>query len=647
MEKLNKIISKLEKDKKYINRELSWIKFNQRVLYWANNAPYLKERFNFLSITNTNMDEFLSVRFPEFTDNKNLVKKIKEFMNYQMIAYNKLKLDLKKEYNFNITRFNNLSKKEQGKFKRIFTNEILPCLTPIIISSTDDIPIFQNGQNVIPIIINDNNEDALVLIPIPKHLKRFYKINDKICFIEDMITNNLDSLFINKKIIDKGLFRVIKDNSIILNHNNDEFILDRMIDTIEKRDLSDPVFISITKNTSKRLKEMITNVLDINSNNVFKGSNILDYTKLSDIVDDGYDKFKPFEYNSKSKKSIFTELKERDILLHHPYDSFNTVIEFIRSASLDKQVLAIKQTLYRVSSEESPIVNALCKAAERGKFVTVLIEIKARFDEVQNITLVDKMRRSGVNVVLGNEYIKTHCKMCLVVREEKDSVKIYSHIGTGNYNDKTAKQYTDISYLTSKQKINMDLIHIFNILSGISNPDEKLQKVFYAPVNLRKKLLKNINREIENVKKKKKAEIFIKVNSINDPEVISELYKAANAGVSIYIICRGVCSIVPQKNIYIKSIVGRFLEHSRIYYFRNDNNPEYYISSADLLVRNLDKRVETLLLINDSKSIKKLKSIINILKKDEYNSFKMLPNGNYEKIKGKNDCHSNFIKGDK
>ena len=333
------------------------------------------------------------------------------------------------------------------------------------------------------------------------------------------------------------------------------------------------------------------------------------------------------------------------MLLHHPYDSYDTIVKFLEHAANDKDVVAIKQTLYRVSSIDSPIVNALCTAARNGKKVSVLIEIKARFDEENNIKLIKKLQNSGATVLLGVEMLKTHCKMCIVIRREKDKLKLYSHVATGNYNEKTAKIYTDLSYLTSKQKIGNDLLLIFNILTGYSNPDEKLQKIYYAPVTLRNKLLQCIDNEVKFAKKGKKAEIFMKINSLSDEMMAEAIYKAADAGVKIYIICRGVCSIVPRKNIFIKSIVGRYLEHSRIYYFRNggDGTPEYFISSADLLTRNLDKRVETLISLKDSNVIEKLKWIIQVYKNDDANSFIMNRDGSWKHDKGSFSCHDWFM----
>jgi polyphosphate kinase len=319
------------------------------------------------------------------------------------------------------------------------------------------------------------------------------------------------------------------------------------------------------------------------------------------------------------------------------------VVKFIEHAAVDPKVIAIKQTLYRVSSEDSPIIDALCIAARKGKNVCLLIELKARNDEAQNIEILDKLKRAGVNFVFGKEWLKTHCKLCLVVRAEKKGSIVYSHVGTGNYNEKTSKIYTDISYFTSRQKVGGDLINIFNILSGVSSPDEKLQKVFYAPTNLRKKIIKNIDREIGYAKKGKKAEVFLKLNSINDPEIINKLYEAADKGVEVYIICRGICSLVAKKNLYVKSIVGRFLEHSRIYYFRNDDKPEYYIASADLLTRNLDRRIEILLNINTQECTRKLANIIKVFKEDRANSFRMDDDGSYKKLKGEFDCHQWFV----
>lgn len=638
----------------FINRELSWLSFNNRVLYCANDRELpLNERLKFLAISCSNLDEFIGVRYagalnhPKSEPVKQIRKGIQQCMHDQLVTYTKLKDAVKKE-GVNICRVQELGKKEYEKLEEIFSEYIFPMLTPISIGSTNEMPNFYSGQNCICCTVQQGDTESLIIIPINKSLESMYMLGNKVIMIEDIIEEFANDLFINKKITSFGYFRLIKDASIILDHDQSKFLLDRMVTTIEKRDLANPIFLEVSRDTPKRLRNILSNVFGIDSENIFAEAPVLDYTRFMNhkLLSDkySYKSFEPSVYEVVEEKySLFSAIKEKDILLHHPYDSYETVVKFIEHAAADPYVVAIKQTLYRVSSEDSPIVNALCMAARRGKFVTVLIEIKARFDEQRNISLINKLKKAGVNVLLGLEYLKTHCKMCIVVRKENEKMQVYSHIGTGNYNEKTAKLYTDMSYLTAKQKVGFDLLHIFNILSGISTPESKLQRVFYAPVNLRKQLLKNINREIEFAKKGKAAEIFLKLNSINDPAMINALYDAAKAGVKVYIISRGITSLIPIKNMYIKSIVGRFLEHSRIYYFKNGNNPEYYISSSDLLTRNLDRRVEILFLVNDKDCVLKLQNIISAFKEDKKNSFRMNEKGEYKKEKGSFDAHQWFI----
>lgn len=639
---------------KYIDRELSWLKFNERVLSCASDPSVpLNERFKFLAISNSNLDEFISVRYSStFTTDEKLAKKVRHGIKYQMDLqreiFQSLCNKLQKSASVQICKVKDLNKSEKELMHKIYRTDIFPLLTPVSVGMSADIPNLYNGQSAIALIVLNGRLENLIIIPIPKCLKKLWFIGrNKAVFIEDIILANLKDLCVNKQVESFGYFRIVKDFSICLNHDTRKFILDRMSSTIIQRDTGPSLFLQVDANMDKELKHILMSLLDISKKNVYDKSQVLDYTRFMKPIlgeEFSYKPFEAFQFEIGGQHhNIFSVLKEQDILLHHPYDSYNTIITFLEHAAHDPMVLSIKQTLYRVSSEDSPIVNALCDAAKLGKSVTALIEIKARFDETQNIALIDKLKRSGVNVVLGFENLKTHCKMCLVVRKESSDLKVYSHIATGNYNEKTATQYTDLSYLTSKQKIGNDLLDIFNILSGISTPDDNLQRVFYAPINLRKRLIKNIDREISHAKKGKKAEIFLKMNSINDPEIINKLYEAANKGVEISIICRGICSIIPQKNLQIKSIVGRFLEHSRIYYFRNAGNGEFYISSADLLTRNLDKRVEILFLVTDPQSIRKLKHIRDAFKADQRNSYVMNDAGEYKKSSGSFDCHQWFI----
>lgn len=636
---------------KFINRELSWIDFNYRVLYCAKRGDLINERLNFLGITTNNLDEFLSVRFAGAwkSSNKKVYKelnhKIHQFIHQQVNTYEDIKDELKKK-NVNITKMDRLDKKEIRKMKDVFFSYVFPILTPI--SADGGIPNLSTGDACIAVNIIQGIDENLVIVPIPKSIDYLFEIGDKVILVEDLVSFFLKELFINKEIKSYGIFRIINDASFCLSHDEHRFIIDRMTDILTKRKLSTPVFVEIESKMDEKLKERLIEQFNIPKSHIHEEDTIVDFRRFSKnkLLSEKYS-YKPFRqmpYEGKGRYSLFSIIDDKDILLHHPYDDYSTVVRFINHAAVDPDVVAIKQTLYRVSSIDSPIVKGLCKAAENGKQVSVLVEIKARFDEENNLHVIERLEASGCRVLLGTEFLKTHCKMCVVVKKDGMDYRLYSHVATGNYNEKTSKIYTDLSYFTSKQKIGMDLLLIFNILSGISTPDSKLKKIAYSPVTLRKTLLAKIEREVEYAKKGKRAEIFIKVNSISDPIMVQELYKAAEKGVKIYIVCRGVCSIVARKNIFIKSIVGRFLEHSRIYYFYNNGNPDYYISSADLLTRNLDRRIEILLSLTDSSVTHKIKSIIKTLKSDEANSFVMDAKGIYHKSKGKFNSHDEFIR---
>ena len=639
---------------KFINRELSWLDFNSRVLECADDKDNrMNERLNFLGITGSNLEEFISVRFANAYHNqdyepyKDILKEIKKFKSEQNESFKNIKEKIKKKFGYEFVKPKDLNKKGRGKLYKIFTNKIFPLLTPIDIN-TNNINIL-NYTTYVGVIIRSRNTERLTIIPLSKSIDPWVIIDNSIILLEDVVLYYLENhIFINQEIVATGVFRVIKDASVILSHDESKFIVDRMADTIDRREHSKPLFLDISKDTDELLERYLSSYLKIPSGHVYKKNKIVTFKIFSDLKifgkKESYKSFSPFKYeNYENYRDIFDALRHEDILLHHPYDSYDTVIKFIEHASTDPKVLSIKQTLYRVSGMDSPIVNALCRAAKNNITVVVLVEIKARFDESNNLKLINKLQRAGVTVVYGDEFLKTHCKMCVVTRREKDKIRIYSHVATGNYNEKTAKLYTDLSFLTSKRKIGNDLGLIFNIISGHSRPDTRLDKIFYSPVNLRKRLEKCIDREIKFAKKGKKAKIFIKVNSISDTRIVNKLYEAAKAGVKVYVICRGVCSLTPRKNLFIKSIVGRFLEHSRIYYFRNNKEHEYYISSADLLTRNLDRRVETLLLLKDKEVISQLDWIINIMKLDEANSFIQKENREWVRHKGDFDSHQWLI----
>lgn len=636
----------------FIQREESWLEFNHRVLHCAQRPGVpLNEKFKFLAITTSNLDEFISVRYSSLISDDDsetrvrILDEIKEFITAQDKMYNILSKELKNE-GVSLSNISKLTKEENRKLEDIFERSIFPLLTPINIGTVNDLPNLISGQTYVVVTVKEGNEEIINLIPIIPNIPKFYKFGNKVIFIEDIVIKHVDKIFVKKDIDTLGYFRVIKDANILLNHDKSRFILDRMSDTLQKRKFSNPLFMQISSTVPKKVRSALMAVFNLDKRAVHVGY-ALDYTRfMKPLLPSNYSDtpFTPAPYEVLGEQfSLFSELEERDILLHHPYDSYDTVLKFIDHAADDRDVLAIKMTLYRVSSIDSPIIRSLIRAVENGKQVSVLVEIKARFNESMNIDIVNKLKYAGVNVILGEEYLKTHCKFCIVMRKESEDVKIYSHIATGNYNEKTSKIYTDLSYFTAKQKIGYDLVNIFNILSGLSDPNDKLNKVFYSPVNLRSRLIKLIDREIEYARKKRKAEITIKVNSISDTIMVNKLYEAADAGVNVTVICRGVCSLVPRNNLRVKSIVGRFLEHSRIYHFRNRGKDEWLISSADLLTRNLDKRVEILVSLDEKEIVSKLKNICNALIDDKSNSYIMTSEGEFIWAGEGFDAHQWFI----
>ena len=646
----------------YINRELSWIEFNKRVLHQAcrKDIPLI-ERLNFLGITSSNLDEFIMVRFssilnkikreitePEISgllpeeEFEKVLEAIMTFKILQEEVYNKLKKKLSKE-NINICRFNELAKAEREYVEKIFDKNIFPLVTPITYDTTKEFPTLKSKQLNMIVTLEDTNNVNLEVISIITlgGLERVYKIEtkdtdeEKYILLEEIIKAFLHKIFINKKIQYCGTLRILREADIELSHNQDVYIVDRMQQTLIQREFGDVIFMEVESNIPKNVSKLLTKIFSLDKRLVYKSNTVLDYTFLSSrFIKNSSLEYEPFtpQYPQEliGEHDMFTAIDNNDILLHHPYESFGPVIKFLEHAANDKHTLAIKQTLYRVSSEDSPVVEALCKAAQNGKQVTVIIEIKARFDEERNISLIEKLKLAGCQLIYGVEELKTHCKFIIVVRRTAKGLKLYSHMGTGNYNDKTAKIYTDLSLFTSNNKIGEDLLSIFNMLSGFSEPTSDLNKLYFAPINLRKKIYTLIDNEIDNVKNGKKGHIILKMNSLSDAGIIKKLYEASEAGVKINIICRGICSMKPiNKNIKIRSIVGRYLEHSRIYYFANNGKPEIFMSSADMLTRNLDKRVELLIPITDNEIKYNMINILEMYLKDNVNSYTMEPNGEY------------------
>ena len=497
----------------------------------------------------------------------------------------------------------------------------------MVVNQSSSFPLISNKSLNIAVLLRDNkNEEIFATIKAPSVFDRLVKIPDEdgiaFMFLEDIIKLNLDSLFSGHVIIDASCYSITRNADMTLDEEGAEDLLEAIEESLKQRKWGKAVRLEIEKGMDGKLLAILERELEILKEQEYEVNGQIDLTflmKMGRIK--GYEKLeyepiKPqFPKQFLKYNSIFEAIAEKDILLHHPYESFDPIIELVKQAAVDPNVLAIKHTLYRVSGD-SPIIEALVKAAELGKQVTVLVELKARFDESNNILWAKQLEQSGCHVIYGLVGLKTHCKILLVVRREEDGIKRYVHVGTGNYNDVTAKLYTDMGLFTANPYFGADASALFNMLSGNSKPTS-LYKFSLAPVQLRDRFLQMILEEAENAKKGKKARIIVKINSLVDMEIIEALFEASTAGVKIDLIVRGICCLKPgitgvSENISVRSIVGRFLEHSRIFYFYNDGQEGIYLSSADWMTRNLDRRVELLFPIEDKKARNRIKDILEI-----------------------------------
>jgi len=665
---------------RYICRDLSWIKFNDRVLqqaYKISQIP-LMERVKFIGIAANNLDEFIMVRFGKLYNNKTSselgISGISFGEEYNII-YNeirKFKKRLKSAFKFvlnnlslakiEVVSYNKLNGEDRKYIDKVFMSDIYPILTPISFDTTKEFPSIKSKELTMIVTLEDGNEyskeDVMSLISLA-NISRMYPIYKKdgsvlVVLLEDIIRNNLKRIFINKKVIECGLFRIFRNAYLEVSNDRTIYLVDRMKEILNNRDTSTPLFMEYN-NITKSTLDILAGILDIEPKSIMESKGTIDYSMCMDFpnIDNPafyYRDFKPqFPRELLTGTDIFSVLDKQDVVIHHPYESYEPVTKFLEDASNDRNVVAIRQTLYRVSSENSPIVNALCNAASRGCRVTVLLEVKARFDEDRNINLVDKLKSSGCQVIYGLENLKTHCKLTSIIRKENNKLSIYTHMGTGNYNEKTARLYTDISYFTSNSHIGRDTTTLFNILSGYSNPkDKEISSIYFSPYNLRLKLTEMIDRE---KKKGKKGRIVLKLNSLSDKDMIDKLYSALDKGVDVTIVCRGVCSISRRKkdgtvykNLTIKSIIGRYLEHSRIYLFGIGDDTKVFISSADMLTRNLDRRVELLVPILDSSCINKLMEILAFSIMDTANTFIVSEDDEYINCKDNEvNCHNIFM----
>lgn len=652
--------------KNFFNRELSWLEFNQRVLDEAKDITNpLLERLKFLSISSSNLDEFFMVRvgslysliqagFEErevsgLTPSEQIDKildRVRLMVSDQYKTYDNL-YDHLGARNIRIFTYDILTSEQKAFVDDYYRNIIYPVLTPMVIDSGRPFPLLLNKTLNIGVILKENKSDQEILatIQVPSVLDRLVPIpggeGENFVLLEEVIKNHLSELF-GFKVLTSACYRLTKNADLSLNEEGAEDLLETIEESLKQRRWGLAVRLEIEDTNDSRVINKLEQEFEISEKQIFKINGPIDLTftmKLYGIKgynDLKFEPLKPVHIKELENEDIFQAISRRDVFLHHPYESFSYVVRLVEEAASDDKVLAIKQTLYRVSGN-SPIIAALSKAAENGKQVTVLVELKARFDEENNIHWARQLEKAGCHVIYGVIGLKTHSKILLIVRKEKKGIKRYVHLGTGNYNDVTAKFYTDIGVITCKPEFGENASVIFNMLSGYFKP-QNMSKITIAPYELRKKLEYLVEREAENAKNGKKAKIIAKMNSLVDKKLMIALYKASQAGVNIELIVRGICCLRPgikglSENITVKSIVGRYLEHSRIYYFLNDGGKEeIYLSSADWMYRNLDKRVETMKIVEDSLIKEELKDILKLYLRDNVKSRILLPDGSYIKI---------------
>ena len=659
----------------YVNRELSWIDFNQRVLEEALNpeAHPLLERVKFISIFSSNLDEYFMIRVAGIEDQYQAgiqdrtidgytpaeqLEKIRTMVLQQLTQrnecfYNNLLPAMQKE-GIEFLRVAELSATRQRALSNFFRKEIYPVLTPLAFDTGHPFPFMSNLSLNLAIELEDEEGGSLKFarVKVPSILPRLLQLNDikgfndddgiiRFIWLEDLIENNLSHLFPKMKITKSHLFRLIRDADIEIEEDEAGDLLKTIEKGLRSRRYGKVVRLDITPAMPQSVRKLLMKNLDVAQRNVYEINGALGLSCLIDLlkIERPDLKDEPFvpknRLEEKFSGDIFGAIKAKDQLLYHPYDSFQTVVDFINQAAADPDVLSIKQTLYRVGSN-SPIVQALMNAAERGKQVAVLVELKARFDEGNNIIWARALEDVGAHVSFGLPGLKTHAKLTLVVRREQNKLKRYLHLGTGNYNPATGKIYTDYSLFIANEQLANEVAELFNTLTGYSKHTD-YKKLLVSPINTRKRLIEMIDREVEWCKKEGKGRIIMKMNSIVDPKTIQALYRASCEGVQIDLIVRGICSLKPgipgiSDNIRVISIIGRFLEHSRAYYFNNGGKEELYLGSADIMQRNLDDRIETLFPVLDKTLVQRVKGDLQLLLTDNVKAWEMNPDGSYTKI---------------
>ena len=672
---------------RYFNRELSWLEFNNRILFESRDTKNpLLERLKFLSITASNMDEFyivrvaslrdlLSVKYDELDISGRTVKqqlseiddKARAQMALMYSTYTRSLVPSLKNHNILISDYRDLDDHAKEVCDDYFRSTLYPILTPMAVDASRPFPLIYNRQLNLCVLIDETEEERearlakqekkgkvidpefrFATLQVPTVVPRLFEmhLSTGVCFvpIEGIIQANLSSLFIGSSVLASGFYRVMRNADLDIDEDEAEDLLKEIEEQVRKRRFGEIIRMEVNDDLDPRLLKLLTSSLKISKKDVFSVGGPIDLTFLMKVVGKISDDFPDLCYHSfrpaKPKMfpegvNIFDAIRAKDRLVHHPYESFDPVVEFVRQAAEDPNVLAIKQTLYRVSSS-SPIIKSLAEAAQNGKQVMVLVELKARFDEENNINWAKMLEKAGCHVIYGLVGLKTHSKITLVVRNEEDGIRRYLHLATGNYNDITARIYTDIGLFTASETFGVDASEFFNTLSGFSEPPE-WKRLIPAPTKMKNYFLEKISQEAKNARKGKKSRIIAKMNSLVDANIIDALYDASCAGVKIDLIVRGICCLRPgvqglSENITVRSITGRFLEHSRIYYFYNEGQEDIYLSSADWMPRNLIRRVELLFPVEDPDCKARVMEVLDVELEDTVRSHFLDSDGSYHKL---------------
>lgn len=656
----------LNRPEYYVNRELSWLKFNLRVLREAGvrTLPLL-ERMRFVAISASNLDEFFMVRVAGLIEQEAAgVDKVDaagltvadQLREISLSAHNQMKLKyryffaLLNELEKNDIRFlrvRDVNPEQRQELEAYYQEMVFPVLTPMAVDAARPFPFLANKTlNIAVELRNKKGEQRVAFVQVPSVLPRFISLVEQegkrsYIFLEDLIMAHCQDLFKGLTIVDMVPFRITRDSDLEVEEDATQDLMKEIERSLRKRKRGAAVRLEICTTDDRYLKDFLVRSLDLEPRDVYEIGGPLDLTFLNKFIDQpGMDQWKFTPYVNQQPEELpdtedlFGKIREHDILLHHPYESFDPIVKLLATAAEDPKVLAIKQTLYRVSGN-SPLVAALARAAENGKQVTALVELKARFDEENNIVWARRLEKAGCHVIYGLMGLKTHSKIILIVRKEEDGIRRYVHLGTGNYNDKTARLYTDLGLLTANDQYGQDASAFFNVLSGYSEPPV-FNRLVMAPIGLREKIYELVDREIANVKNGGQGHIIAKMNSLIDQPVIRKFYEASQAGVKIELIVRGICGLRPgikgvSDNITVRSIIGRFLEHSRVYYFANNGSEELYLSSADMMPRNLNDRVELLFPVERKAHIDRIKEFLDLCLKDNVGAHVMLANGTWRR----------------